>query len=419
MVDIKKERWEKLCLEMQKKVQSRLDLSRELTDEDVLQLIDEEILHRNEQRFLFLEEKLRLRRELFHTIRKLDILQELVEDPEITEIMVNGPKEIFVEKNGRLYRWQKTFASEQKLEDVVQRMVNFSNRSVSRARPIADARLEDGSRVNIVLAPVAVHGPVVTIRRFPEKPVGFAQLLMWEAISEEAVQFLQELVAAGYNIFVSGGTGSGKTTFLNALSAFIPVGERVITIEDNAELQLVTVENLVTLEARNANLEGECEITIRDLMRTALRMRPDRIIVGEVRGAEALDMIQAMSTGHDGSLSTGHANSSKDMLSRLETMILMGEMGLPLSAVRRQIVSGLDLIVHLGRLRDGSRKVLEISEIDGLQEGEIVLHTLFSFEEDTTQEKQAEVKGTLLRKGELLHTEKLRAAGVRGCLYGC
>lgn len=411
MADIKRENWEALCREIQRRVQQRLDLSREMTDEEVLLLIDEEILCLNARSFLFLEEKLRLRRELFHTMRKLDLLQELVEDPEVTEIMVNGPNAVFVEKNGKLFRWEKEFSSGQKLEDIVQRIVSFSNRSVSRSRPIADARLEDGSRVNVVLSPVAVNGPVITIRRFPEKPVGFAQLLAWGSVTEEAVEFLRQAVAAGYNIFVSGGTGSGKTTFLNALSEFIPKGQRVITIEDNAELQLVTIENLVTLEARMANLEGECEITIRDLMRTALRMRPDRIIVGEVRGAEALDMIQAMSTGHDGSLSTGHANSSRDMLSRLETMILMGEMGLPLPAVRRQIASGVDLIVHLGRLRDGSRKVLEITEVDGLLAEEIVLHTLFAFEEEEPQGQNTRVKGELRRMGDLLHTEKWKAAG--------
>lgn len=412
-----KQNWEELCQEVHRSVQKRLDLSRELTDDEVLLLIDEEILALNARKYLHLEEKLRMRRELFHAMRKLDLLQELVEDSDITEIMVNGPNAIFVEKRGRLFRWDKQFSSQQKLEDLVQRIVSFSNRSVSKSRPIADARLEDGSRVNVVLDPVAVQGPVLTIRRFPEKPIGFAQLLEWESITEEAAFFLKDAVTAGYNIFVSGGTGSGKTTFLNALSEFIPKGERIITIEDNAELQLKSVENLVTLEARSANLEGEYEITIRDLIRTALRMRPSRVIVGEVRGAEALDMVQAMNTGHDGSLSTGHANSSRDMLSRLETMIMMA-MDLPLPAIRSQIASGVDLIVHLGRLRDGNRKVLEIVELDGIHEGEIRLHPLFVFEEEqekSSGEKEVfenSVRGVLKKKGELLHREKMKAAGI-------
>lgn len=295
----------------------------------------------------------------------------------------------------------------------MQQIVSFCNRSVSKANPIADARLADGSRVNIVLDPVALNGPVVTIRRFPKEPVRMRQLLEWGSISAEAAAFLQQVVKAGYNIFVSGGTGSGKTTVLNALSEYIPSDERIITIEDNAELQLDRVANLVTLEARNANLEGEREITIRDLIKTSLRMRPDRIIVGEIRGAEAIDMLQAMNTGHDGSLSTGHANSPGDMLSRLETMVLMG-MDLPLTAVRRQIASGVDLIVHLGRLRDGSRKVLEIVELDGMEQGEIRLRPLFTFEEEPGQEKAARIKGSLYKKGELLHTGKLRAAGIGG-----
>ena len=326
--------WEKLRRKLRERVQERLDLSRELKDEEVLELIDKEILRESREGYLLLEEKLRLQRELFNAMRRLDILQELIEDPDVTEIMVNGPEDIFVEKRGRLFRWDRSFSSRSQLEDVVQQIVSFCNRSVSKASPIADARLADGSRVNIVLDPVALNGPVITIRRFPEEPLRIAQLVEWGALTPEAVEFLKAAVKGGYNIFVSGGTGSGKTTFLNALSEFIPESARIITIEDNAELQLDRVENLVTLETRNANLEGEREITIRDLIKTALRMRPDRIIVGEVRGAEALDMLQAMNTGHDGSLSTGHANSPRDMLSRLETMVLMG-MDLPLMAIRR------------------------------------------------------------------------------------
>ena len=405
--------WEVISRELQKRVQDRLDLSREQSDQEVLALIDEEILKKSGENYLLLDEKLRIRKELFNSMRRLDILQELIEDPDVTEIMVNGPRDIFVERGGRLTRWEGCFSSREKLEDVVQQIVSFCNRSVSKACPIADARLADGSRVNIVLDPVALNGPVVTIRRFPKEPIRMRQLLEWGSVSPEAVSFLQKAVQAGYNIFVSGGTGSGKTTALNALSEFIPPDERIITIEDNAELQLDRVENLVTLEARSANLEGEREITIRDLIKTSLRMRPDRIIVGEIRGAEAIDMLQAMNTGPDGSLSTGHANSPADMLSRLETMVLMG-MELPLTAVRRQIASGLDLIVHLGRVRDGSRKILEIVEIEGMDRDEIRLRTLFSFEEEKGKEKTAKVVGQLQKKADLLHTEKLRAAGIGG-----
>lgn len=403
--------WEELRGKLRDRVQDRLDLSRELQDEEVRALIDEEILRQSRESYLLLEEKLQMQRELFNAMRRLDILQELIEDPEVTEIMVNGPEDIFIEKKGRLFRWNRKFSSRIQLEDVVQQIVSFCNRSVSRASPIADARLADGSRVNIVLDPIALNGPVVTIRRFPAEPVRIAQLTAWGSVTPEAVDFLKDAVRAGYNIFVSGGTGSGKTTFLNALSEFIPETARIITIEDNAELQLDRVQNLVTMEARMANLEGEREITIRDLIRTALRMRPDRIIVGEVRGAEAIDMLQAMNTGHDGSLSTGHANSPRDMLSRLETMVLMG-MDLPLAAIRRQIASGVDLIVHLGRLRDGSRKVLEIVETDGIREGEICLHSLFEFQEEGGDRSQ--VQGSLRKKDGLLHSEKLRAAGIGG-----
>ena len=407
-----KRNWEELTRELRDRVQRRLDLSRELSDGEVQALIDEEIMQKSREGYLMLEERLRLQKELFNSMRRLDMLQELIEDPEVTEIMVNGPENIFVERGGRLTRWEKSFSSKGKLEDVVQQIVSFCNRSVSKASPIADARLADGSRVNIVLDPVALNGPVITIRRFPKEPVRMRQLLEWGSISEEAAAFLRKVVKAGYNIFVSGGTGSGKTTVLNALSEFIPADERIITIEDNAELQLDRMENLVTLEARNANLEGEREITIRDLIKTSLRMRPDRIIVGEIRGAEAIDMLQAMNTGHDGSLSTGHANSPTDMLSRLETMVLMG-MDLPLTAVRRQIASGVDLIVHLGRLRDGSRKVLEIVELTGMEQGEICLRSLFHFEEEPGQEKAEKVAGQLRCIEGLLHTEKLRAAGIR------
>ena len=359
---------------------------------------------------LTLPEKQQLAKELFYEIRRLDILQELTDDPRVTEIMINGRSHIFIERDGRLYRWEKEFASDEKLQDVIQQIVAKCNRTVNEASPIVDARLENGARVNIVLAPIALNGPIVTIRRFPEKPIQMEDLMRFGAITQEAVDFLKQLVIAGYNIFISGGTGSGKTTFLNALSNFIPKDERIITIEDSAELQILGVPNLVRLETRNANVEGCKEITIRDLIRSSLRMRPDRIVVGEVRGSEALDMIQAMNTGHDGSLSTGHANSATDMLARLETMILMG-MELPISAIRGQLASGIDIIVHLGRLRDKSRKVLQITEILDYEEGEIRTSVLYEFvEKGETQD--GKICGTLERRNPLVHGEKLRAAGL-------
>ncbi len=366
---------------LKEQVLERLDLSRDMSDEEVLEIIDEVILDSSREQYLSLPDKKWLRKALFDAMRRLDILQELVDDPDITEIMINGADHIFIEKEGRLTEWNKRFSSKQRLEDLIQQIVSFSNRAVSKAHPIADARLPDGARVNIVLDPVALNGPIVTIRRFPRQPITMERLIAWGSVTEEAADFLREAVAAGRNLFISGGTGSGKTTFLNALSQFIPEQERVITIEDNAELQIRQVSNLVSLEARNANTEGTGEITIRDLIRTALRMRPDRIIVGEVRGSEAVDMLQAMNTGHDGSLSTGHANSTADMLSRLEMMVLMG-MDIPLEAIRRQIASAIDLFIHLGRLPDGSRKVLEISEVSGYEKGSIRLKSRFSYEAD-------------------------------------
>ncbi len=391
--------------ELKERLLKELDYSREVEDEEVLQLIDGLLLGEE----LLLTERKRLRRELFHAIRKLDVLQELVDDPSVTEIMINGRDSIYAERDGRLFKLSRQFESEEKLHDVVQQIVSACNRVVNESSPIVDARLENGSRVNVVLKPVALNGPIVTIRRFPEKPLTLEQLLEWGSISREIGEFLEKLVAAKYNIFVSGGTGSGKTTFLNMLAAFIPRQERIITIEDSAELQLIGVENLVRLETRNANVEGCKEITIRDLIKTSLRMRPDRVIVGEVRGAEALDMLQAMNTGHDGSMSTGHANSCRDMLARLETMVLMG-MELPLPAIRGQIASGIDILVHLGRLRDKSRKLLEVSEVLGYEEGEIRLGKLFAFEE--RGEEKGKVRGEFVKTGELQFTQKLRAAGV-------
>ncbi len=323
--------------------------------------------------------------------------------------MVNGTDDIFIEKAGQIMNYGMGFESKEKLEDVIQRIVAGCNRVVNEASPIVDARLENGSRVNVVLGPVALNGPILTIRRFPENPIGMEELRKLGSITEEAELFLSKLVKAKYNIFISGGTGSGKTTFLNALSAYIPREERIITIEDNAELQIRNIPNLVRMETRNANVEGCRPINIRDLIRTSLRMRPDRIIVGEVRGGEAIDMMQCLNTGHDGSMSTGHANSSRDMLSRLETMILMG-MELPLAAVRQQIAAGLDIIVHLGRLRDKSRKVLEIAEVEGVEENEIKIRPLYVFQEEG--EENGKVKGRLVKKGELKYDGKLKTAGI-------
>ena len=402
-------RYEICKQEMESKLRERIDFTREVSDEEIQGIIDDLILGNGHKYALTLEERKNLAKEIFYDVRRLGILQELIDAEDITEIMINGAGNIFYEKQGGLYLWDKSFESREKLEDVIQQIVSKCNRTVNEASPIVDARLSDGSRVNIVLSPIALNGPVVTIRRFPENPITMEQLIAFHSITEEAADFLKKLVMAGYNIFISGGTGSGKTTFLNALSHNIPNTERIITIEDSAELQIRGIPNLVSLETRNATTEGVKEISIRDLIKASLRMRPDRIIVGEVRGAEAIDMLQALNTGHDGSLSTGHANSAKDMLVRLETMVLMG-MELPLAAVRRQIASGVDIIVHLGRLRDKSRRVLEISEITGYEEGEIVTKVLYEFEE--TGEEKGHLTGTLKKRAELSHTQKLETAGV-------
>ena len=394
--------------QLHEKVLSRMDFMREPSDEELLEIIHSVLEESSKKQFIPLKEKAALGKELFNAFRKLDILQELIEDESITEIMINGTENIFIEREGQIFLSDKKFLSRDKLEDVVQQMVAECNRIVNEASPIVDARLNDGSRVNVVLPPAAINGPIVTIRKFPKHRITMEQLLEYESISEEAAEFLVRLVRAGYNIFISGGTGSGKTTFLNVLSDYIPETERIITIEDNAELQITELPNLVRLEARNANVEGTGEISIRDLIRTALRMRPDRIIVGEVRGKEAADMLQAFNTGHDGSLSTGHANSPKDMLSRLEMMTLMG-MDIPLSAVQRQIAAGIDIMVHLGRLRDRSRKVLEIVEVLGYEKDEIRLQSLFSFRE--TGEKNGKIQGEWVKNADLLRREKLLAAG--------
>lgn len=400
--------WEQEGLNLRKKLRERLDQTREVEDQEIYRQIDDLILEETRNRYVSLRRKEALRTELFNSIRKLDILQELIDDDSVTEIMVNGTEGIFLERNGRLLCWEKKITSKEKLEDMVQQIAGRCNRIVNESVPVADARLSDGSRVSLVLPPVALNGPVITIRRFPKNPIHMDRLVELGAVTTEAAAFLRALVRSGYNIFISGGTGSGKTTFLNALSDFIPKEERIITIEDNAELQIQGAENLVRLEVRQANTEGKNSVTIRDLIKASLRMRPDRIVVGEVRGEEALDMIQSMNTGHDGSLSTGHANSPRDMLSRLETMILMA-MELPLSAIRRQIASAVDILIHLGRMRDRSRKVMEIVEITGYDRasGEITERTLFQLEETKEQPM-----GVLVRKQELLHVEKLNRAGI-------
>lgn len=396
--------------ELRDRVQVKLNFSKDFTDGEVEDMIDEVVLGRPGMTVYPVEVRRRLKKELFDSLRRLDLLQMFVEDGSVTEIMINGKDHIFVEQDGSLRKLDRSFESAEKLQDVIQQIVAGCNRVVNEASPIVDARLPNGSRVNIVMNPVALNGPIVTIRRFPDKPVTMERLLRLGSITAEAAGFLERLVKAGYNIFISGGTGSGKTTFLNVLSHFIPPDERVITIEDSAELQLQGLSNLVRLETRNSNGEGCQEITIRELIKSSLRMRPDRIIVGEVRGAEAIDMLQCLNTGHDGSMSTGHANSGKDMLSRLENMVLMG-MDIPLSAIRQQIASGVDIIVHLGRLRDKSRRVLEITEISGCEDNVFQLNPLFLFQEEG-EDREGRIQGKLERKGALVHGHKLKAAGL-------
>lgn len=396
---------------LREKLAESIDYSTEKSDEEIQELIDEILMKESKTAPLCLADRVQLRRELFHAIRKLDVLQDLVDDGHITEIMINGPENIFIEKDGHLFRSDLRFESREQLQNVIQQIVADCNRVVNEASPIVDARLKNGSRVNVVLNPVALNGPIVTIRRFPDKPVMMEDLIAYGSVTREVCEWLGKLVQAKYNIMISGGTGSGKTTFLNALSYYIPQEERIITIEDNAELQILGLPNLVRMEKRNANVEGCQEITIRDLIKTSLRMRPDRIIVGEVRGGEAFDMMQCLNTGHDGSMSTGHANSSEDMLSRLENMILMG-MELPLTAIRQQIASGVDIIVHLGRLRDKTRKVLEITEVMGFEEGRIRLRPLYQFVE-TGEDASGRVLGALQKKGDLSYVEKLQSAGLQ------
>ena len=390
-------------------VMLRMDMTKETGEEDLQEIIRRVLEEEEKKEYLPLSEKIRLSRELFNAFRRLDILQDLIEDDEITEIMVNGTEKIFYEKGGQIFQSNRHFFSEERLCDVIQQIVGEANRYVNETSPIVDARLQDGSRVNVVLKPVAVNGPIMTIRKFPAEAVTMKQLIRMGSLTQEAARLITRLVSAKYNIFVSGGTGAGKTTFLNAMSDYIPKEERIITIEDNAELQIQGVKNLVRLEARGENLEGEGAVTIRDLIKSALRMRPDRIIVGEVRGEETVDMISsAMLNGHSGSMSTGHANNPADMLHRLETMMMMG-IDLPLQAIQRQIASALDVIIHLGRLRDKSRRVLQIEEILGYEEGRIQTKTLYEFREEGMEDEK--VKGSIVKVSEIENRGKLMAAG--------
>lgn len=392
-------------------VSQRLDLTRNIEDDEIREVIAAVVTEESRRQYLTLAEKRAVMEGVFNSMRGLDVLQPLVDDPSITEIMINGPDHVFIEQNGRLFQKNISFGSNEKLENVILNIVSKVNRTVNEANPIVDARLLDGSRVNVVLPPIALDGPTVTIRKFPEDPMTIQKLISYGSITLEVAELLERMVKAKYNIFISGGTGSGKTTFLNALSNFIPKDERVITIEDSAELQIKGVENLVRLETRNANMEGKGEVTIRDLIRSSLRMRPERIVVGEVRGAEALDMLQAMNTGHDGSLSTGHSNSTKDMLSRLETMVISGN-SIPIEAIRQQIASAIDIIIQLSRLRDKSRRTVEITEVVGCENGTIQLNTLYKFDE-TGEDKNGRILGGLIRtEHAMIHTEKFRNAGL-------
>lgn len=402
---------QQLVVDLRKYVTENLPLSK-MSDEELEEKIEEIVLQRTQDQYYSIDQKVSITQQVYSSIRGFGLLDSIIKDDTITEVMINGPDHIFIEQNGRLSKLDKKFESQRRLEDIIQRIVGLAGREVNQANPICDTRLPDGSRVNVVLPPIALCGPTLTIRKFSKTPMTVEKLIQYGSITQEIADKLELLVRSKYNIFISGGTGSGKTTFLNALSNYIPKDERVITIEDSAELQITGIENLVSLETRNANTSGAGQVPIRELIKTSLRMRPERIVVGEVRGGEALDMLQAMNTGHDGSLSTGHANSTEDMLRRLETMVLQGAAGLPLEAIRQQIASAVDIIVHLSRFRDKSRKTMEITEVVGYENGKILLNPLYRFEEDenSTTEK---VSGQLVRtKNKMQNTDKLRRSGI-------
>lgn len=406
------EQEQNLVAEIKKYVTENLPLSK-ISDEELEERVEEIVTQKIGSLYCSIDQRVSIVQQVYSSIRGFGLLDSIISDDSITEVMINGPDNIFIEQNGHLYKLEKKFESQRRLEDVIQRIVGLAGREVNQANPICDTRLPDGSRVNVVLPPIALCGPTMTIRKFSKTPMTIEKLIAYGSITQEIADKLELLVKAKYNIFISGGTGSGKTTFLNALSNYIPKDERVITIEDSAELQITGIDNLVSLETRNANASGAGQITIRDLIKSSLRMRPERIVVGEVRGGEALDMLQAMNTGHDGSLSTGHANSTQDMLSRLETMVLQGAAGLPLEAIRQQIASAVDIIIHLSRLRDKSRKTMEITEVVGYENGNIVLNPLYVFEEDenSTLEK---VSGRLKRtKNPMKNDFKLLLAGTK------
>jgi pilus assembly protein CpaF len=406
------EQEQELIAQIKKYVTENLPLSK-MSDEELEEKIEEIVAQHIGGRYCSIEQRLDIIQQVYSSIRGFGLLDSIIKDDTITEVMINGPDNVFIEQNGRLFKLDKQFESQRRLEDVIQRIVGLAGREVNQANPICDTRLPDGSRVNVVLPPIALCGPTVTIRKFSKTPMTIEKLIQYGSITREIADKLEILVKSKYNIFIAGGTGSGKTTFLNALSNYIPKDERVITIEDSAELQITGVENLVSLETRNANASGSGEITIRDLIKSSLRMRPERIVVGEVRGGEALDMLQAMNTGHDGSLSTGHANSTEDMLSRLETMVLQGAAGLPLEAIRQQIASAVDIIIHLSRLRDKSRKTMEITEVVGYENGQIILNPLYVFEEDENS-TLTKVSGSLNRtKNPMKNDYKLRLAGYK------
>lgn len=403
---------EELVDDIKRFVSENVSLSK-ISDEELAERIDQIVTDRLKDIYCPIETKVSISQQVYSSIRGFGLLDSIISDDSITEVMINGPEKIFIEKKGRLTRLDKKFESQRKLEDVIQRIVGLAGREVNQANPICDTRLPDGSRVNVVLPPIALCGPTITIRKFSKEPMTINKLIEYGSITQEIADKLELLVKAKYNIFISGGTGSGKTTFLNALSNFIPKDERIITIEDSAELQIAGIDNLVSLETRNANTSGAGQITIRDLIKSSLRMRPERIIVGECRGGEALDMLQAMNTGHDGSLSTGHANSTEDMLSRLETMVLQGADGLPIEAIKQQIASAVDIIIHLSRLRDKSRKTMAITEVVGIKNGEIELNPLYEFKEDenSTMDK---VSGRLVRTGNPLKNDyKLKLSGIK------